>query len=80
MDVRDSLGDNERFHRLGWRRLWLIARHSLRLWLTAPPSFGAATRRDDREGWSTDRRTAVRCPETTIRFVEGVRSCSRGSS
>ena len=80
MEVRDLLGVNDRFHQLGWRVLWLVATHCLRLWLTAPPPIGTAGRRDDREGWSTDRRTAVQRPETTIRLVEDVTSCSRGHS
>jgi len=35
------LGD--RVRQLGWLVLWLVARHSLRVWLTAPASTGAET-------------------------------------
>jgi hypothetical protein len=31
-------GVDDWVRRLGWLCLWLVARHSMRLWLTAPPS------------------------------------------
>src|SRR5690349_21185424 len=76
-NVNRAPGFNDWFYRQGWRALWLVATHSLRLWLTAPPPVMAARRRYDGEDWSTDRCTAVRGLETTTLLVEGARSCSR---
>jgi hypothetical protein len=37
--------DSERFRRMALFILWLVARHCMRLWLTAPASTGAETLR-----------------------------------
>lgn len=47
MDVLNLTSVNDRVRRLGWLALWLLAKHSLSLWLTVPPSTAAATQRHD---------------------------------
>ena len=79
--LRHSLGVRERFRRLGWRGLWLVAKHGLRAWLTAPVSTGAEMLRHDGVGWASDRRDGpVQHTVDREAAFGGSRSCSRGSS
>jgi hypothetical protein len=63
--LRDHVAVRERFRRLGWLVLWLVARHSIRLWLAAPEStkIVADNRLDDH--WAGDPSVRIaRLPET----------------
>jgi hypothetical protein len=42
--VRNHLGIKERLRRLRWRGLWLVAQHSMRLWLAARASTSKTLR------------------------------------
>jgi hypothetical protein len=67
MRFHHSAGFGEWIGRLGWLCLWLVARHSLRVWLAAPTTTGRESAHptrchDDMEHHGCDSEDVMRLP------------------
>src|SRR5580765_3680644 len=78
--LRQHESVEERFRRLGWLVLWLVARHSMRLWLTALESMPALVHNRWDGRLLADDRPGVPYVVPGDAPSPDIRSCSRGSS